>query len=1147
MSETQRAARQQSLASDPTVSAFVSASAGSGKTKLLIDRLLRLMLPARQRLATPPERILCLTFTKAGAAEMAIRLRRTLGAWVSHGDAELDIALEKLELEPSPALRDAARALFAQVLDSGAGMGGGGIRIGTIHAFCESLLRRFPLEAQISPHFRMLEETDGAAALETAREGPLGRAEHAGAVALLAARLQARAHGALTRRLQGLADRLSHAHALAPDALRDTLREALQLAADDVEALGREAADGMDRAALRSAFAAMAERGTPKMGDTARAGLALLNRHDADAWAKWFLTGDGKPRQVPASNTKLAKERPDIGETFRREAERLVAIEGRRRAVLVVEATAALLTLSGPALAAYAEGKQREAMLDFDDLIGATERLLADPGTAWVLFKLDGGLDHLLLDEVQDTSASQWKIAGKLTEEFFAGSAANPNPRTVFAVGDAKQSIYAFQGADPAGFHHWREVFRERVTQAGGTFREPELNVSFRSAAAILRCVDAVFAAGEARDGVVAEGATLHHRSAHPELRGRVELWPLACPDEAQPASASSPWDTIASTGGRTGDERLAAALAGHLAGLVAAGEVAPRDVLILVRRRGAFARLLMRELKAREVPVAGLDRMVLTDQLAISDILAFCDALLLPDDDLAFATFLTSPLGGLDDESLMALALGRPASLRARLAERRGERPEWDIAHRFFDDRFRRADFATPHALLVDILGTGGGRARFLARLGPEAGEAIDELLAAALAHAQAHVPSLQGFVQWVRLSGSEVKREAGETADEIRLMTVHGAKGLEAPFVVLADTTSLPRPSFSAGGGDLLWAECTPGPLPIWVPAGLGDCAAVSGLAEAAEREMLAEYNRLLYVALTRAKTRLLIVGAQPKRGRDLPERCWYELCAAGLAALPGTEEAAAAAFLEGWSGRHLVHGAALGTPAATVPIEPLRATALPGWLGRAPPPEPTPRRALAPSRPHGVEWGPAPPATSPRARLGRAAARARGTVLHALLQHLAALPPEARDAAAHRFAAARLDEGAAAVAAEALRVIADPRLARVFGPAGRAEQRLAGLVGGIAVSGVVDRVAIGPERVALVDFKSARLPPDDPAATPVAYLRQMAAYRAVLQAIRPGTPVDCTLVWTATGTVMALPDRLLDSHAPLAHNPAAQDPAA
>ncbi len=879
----------------------------------------------------------------------------------------------------------------------------------------------------------------------------------------------------------------------------------------------------------------MAERGTPKMAETARAGMTLLELHDPDAWAKWFLTADGKPRQVPASNTRLAKDNPELGEAFRREAERLVAIEDRKRAVLVVEATAALLTLSGPALAAYAEGKQREAMLDFDDLIGATERLLADPGTAWVLFKLDGGLDHLLLDEVQDTSASQWKIVGKLTEEFFAGSSANPNPRTVFAVGDAKQSIYAFQGADPAGFHQWRAIFRERVESAGGRFEEPELNVSFRSAPAILRCVDAVFAAGEARDGVVAEGAVLHHRSAHPELRGRVELWPLACPDPSEPGT-QSPWETVTARGGRTGDERLAAALAAHLAELIRRGEVAPRDVLILVRRRGAFARLLMRELKGCHVPVAGLDRMVLTDQLAIADLLAFCDALLLPDDDLAFATFLTSPLGGIDDESLMALALGRPASLRERLAERAHERPEWEAAHRFFDARFRRADFATPHALLVDILGHGGGRARFLARLGPEAGEAIDELLAASLAHEAAHVPSLQGFVHWVRLSGSEVKREAGETADEIRLMTVHGSKGLEAPFVVLADTTSLPRPD-----GDLLWTGgADAGSLPVWVPSKAHDCAAVAGLAAAAERELLAEYNRLLYVALTRAKTRLLIVGAQPKRAA-LPERCWYELCARGLAALPGTEDAAP--FPDGWTGRHLVHGAARGTPAASVPIAPAVAARLPAWLGRPPPPEPTPPRSITPSRPEGVEWGPAPPATSPRARQGRAEARARGTVLHALLQHLGSLPPEARTLAAGRFAAARLDRDATGVAAEALRVIADPRLARVFGPEGRAEQRLAGRVGSIAVSGVVDRVAITADRTLLVDFKSGRRPPDDPASTPIAYLRQMAAYRAVLQAIRPGSPVECTLVWTATGSVMALPDALLDRHAPAAgeHAPA------
>ncbi len=1129
------ATRQQRLASDPAISAFVSASAGSGKTKLLIDRLLRLMLPGPDRAPTPPERILCLTFTKAGAAEMAIRLRHRLGAWVIASDAKLDGDLRALDLPATAAMRDHARALFARILDIP-----GGLRIGTIHAFCEQLLRRFPLEAAVSPYFRLVDEADTKGALDRAREATVGLAGAASTVAALAARLDALGHGRITRALLARADRLAHAHTLDPAALAALLGRALDVAHTDAAALIAQAADG-HAPSLAASLRTLAAEGTATMAERAHALLDWLGAPLPERCARWnawrdlLLKDDGEPRSVAASTTRFAKTHPGILAAIEAEARRVAGIEGHRNALALVDATASLLAISGPSLAAYESEKRALGLLDFDDLIARSRDLLAEPGVAWVLFKLDGGLDHLLLDEVQDTSAAQWAIAGKLTEEFFAGDSAAPSKRTIFAVGDFKQSIYSFQGADPLGFHAWRETFRARAAASGRPFREPSLNVSFRSSPAILRFVDAVFAGNG--DGVAETGAPVPpHASAQPDLAGQVELWPLAAGDEdEQPVS---PWlAPDRNRGLASGEQRLAEALAAHLARLVGSGELRAGEILVLVRRRTRFAGSLMRALKALDVPVAGLDRIVLTAQPAVQDLLALCDALLLPDDDLAFATMLTSPLGDLDDPSLMALALDRPGALWAAVQARSDERPDWRAAHDFFAGLLARADYVSPHALLAEALGARGGRARFLRRLGPEAAEAIDELLAASLAHARDHVPSLQGFAQWVRQSGAEIKREAAEAAGEIRLMTVHGSKGLEARLVVLADTTALPRID-----ENLLWSEQDGHHVPIWVPGRDLRCPPVERLREAERRRALDEANRLLYVALTRARQRLIVCGWQPRGELD---GTWYAHCSRAMDAMDAIDGVDTIRFdppIEGgtWHGEHRIFRHPGREPTTHPRDTPIHA-AMPGWAGRAPdwharppPAEPMPRRSLTPSRPDGVAFGPVPPAVSPRADAGRAARRRRGDVLHALLQHLPSLPAHERAAAARRFGR-RLDGDVEALVAEALAIIGHPALATVFGPLGRAEQRLAGLVGDVAVSGVVDRIAIGSDFVDLVDFKSGRAAPADPARTPVRYLRQMSAYRGVLQSLRPASAVRCALVWTADAIVMPLPGALLDAHAP------------
>jgi len=1140
-----RAEKAQLVASNPDVSAFVAASAGSGKTKLLTDRLLRLMLRG-----AAPGRIQCLTFTKAAAAEMAIRLQNTLGEWVTLDDTTLDARLKKLEVPLTPTNREKARALFAEVLDLP-----GGMRIGTIHAFCQSLLRRFPLEAELSPHFGLVDDVDADVALVNARETLFARGEAGGvrdALAQLAGLASVDDFGRLVKALLSSRNRLAALADHDPGHIAAAQRAALGVTGDEAALLAAAVA-WPGEASLRRAAEFVARDGAPTV--KAKAGrllewLAIDPEDRPEYWECWrteFLLDDGNPRGPGVFiNKKLADAQPGLQDVFLAEQARVAAVEDARRAITVAAISAALLHLALPVAAAYSQHKTDAGQLDYDDLIGRTTRLLIDPGAAWVLYKLDGGLDHLLLDEVQDTAPAQWEIAGRLTEEFFAGSGAQETARTVFAVGDAKQSIYSFQGADPREFDRWREIMHRRVDAVGADWMDVALDVSFRSTAPVLGLVDAVFALPDAAIGVAVPGS-LHHIPDRAGHAGRVELWP-ATPVAA--VDAPEPWTVPERNMGAVGAEvRLAEAIASWIAGECANGRLAskdrtlgPGDFLVLLRRRNRFGAALVRALKARGVAVAGLDRMVLTEQPAVADLLALCDVLLLPEDDLSLAVVLTSPLGGLDDDSLMDLAAGRTGSvsLWEALRKRAAERPDWETARAFIAALLDRVDFASPHALLAEALGPLGARARLFARLGPEAAEPVDELLHAALRYAALHPPSLQGFVHWLRQSGAEVKREAEGVGAAVRIMTVHGAKGLQAPIVILPDTTALPPDD-----GRLVWATAEGIDVPLWSPRKELRCAAVDSLKAALRAELDAEQNRLLYVALTRAEDRLVICGWDSKRAR--PDSCWYEKVKRGFVQA-GAATQSFDAIAEPWEGEmYILDSPQTATPEATKAGIVVATTPLPTWTGAAPDWRPAPVGAepempqpLAPSRPENAALGTVPAAASPLAERDAGGTRfRRGQLVHTLLQHLPALPPDGwRDAATHFLARpghGLSPDDAARTVEDVLAILADPALAELFGPYGRAEVPLTGLVGAQVVGGLVDRLAVLPDRVLLADYKTNRAPPATVEAVPVLYLRQMAAYRAVLRNIFPGRRVDCALVWTTGATVMPLPETLLDRHAP------------
>jgi ATP-dependent helicase/nuclease subunit A len=1124
-----RANAEQLQASDPAVSAFVGASAGSGKTKLLTDRLLRLMLSG-----VKPERIQCLTFTKAAAAEMALRLQRTLGKWVTLHDVELAAELRTLRVEPSEqALRD-ARALFATVLDLP-----GGMRIGTIHAFCQSLLRRFPLEAELSPHFQLVDDREADDALTEARETMLAHAsapDRRAALELLAGLVSAEQFGRHVVFLQERLPRLHHALEMGTG-LGAAQRRALGVTAASEADIIRDAINWQSESELREAALIVQKLGAPKCaGRAARIldWLGLSAEEREEHWQHWcdeFLTKEGKARAQSGFVSKAVVDKhADLAQFFFDECDRILGVLDACLAFRVAKVSAALVTLSAPVLRAYAAHKESAGLLDYDDLIGRTSRLLIDPGAAWVLYKLDGGLDHLLLDEVQDTAPAQWRIAHSLTEEFFAGIGARNVERTVFAVGDRKQSIYSFQGADIEEFDYSHRLLRQRVQSAGKAWQEAKLDVSFRSTRPVLELVDRVFANPLAAAGVASEGDTLTHYSDRAAHAGMVELWPLTpAPEPVEP----EPWSVPQQNHGLTSaPQQLAETLARWIATQVG-GDVlleskgrplTPGDVMVLVRRRNDFTRALVRQLKSLNVPVGGLDRLMLTEQPAVQDLLALADALLLPQDDLNFACLLTSPLGGLSDDSLIELAIGRGGiPLWETLRTRVDERPDWKAAWNLFATLLARVDYVTPHMLLAEALGSLGGRARLFARLGPEAAEPVDELLNAALAFARIHPPSLQGFLHWLRRSGAEVKRESEGGGGLVRVMTAHGAKGLQAPLVILPDTTALPPEE-----GSILWATdpLSRHEVPVWSPRRELRCAAAQRLRDAAARRRMEEHNRLLYVALTRAEDRLVICGWETRRGLD--EACWYRLVQHGFDALP--------AVMDGEVRRYASPQQAAPEPAAT--REPaLQPAESPAWVARLPPEEPATPLRLAPSRPENAELGPVPAAASPLA--ARDPARnplERGKLIHTLLQHLPDLPSAHRAEAARRWLYRPGNDDFGLLAEETLAVMEHRELAALFGPGSRAEVPLTGVVGNSVIGGLVDRLAVLPDRVFVADFKTNRRPPERVEDTPVLYLRQMAAYRAVIRQIFPDRPVTCALVWTQAARVAMLPDTLLDSHAPI-----------
>jgi len=1123
----------QRRAADPTHNAWVSASAGSGKTKVLVDRFLRLLLAG-----TAPDRVLCLTFTKAAAAEMADRLLTELAAWVTADDRALAASLLALTgSPPRPEDSRRARQLFAAALDVQ-----GGLRIQTIHGFCETLLARFPIEAGLRPNFAVLDDRGARERLDDAQDVALLQAEHdsglGAALARFAGRVAETRFSDLLVKLAAERARFARVLARGPEHAARRVRNCLGVAPGEtaesiVDAACRD--ESFDMKALRRAAQTL---GRGSKSDAA-AGHSLATWLDSprergrrfDRYLLVYLTEEGEPRKRLATKQSIAAM-PDIVEVLERERARLMVVLEKRRAALVAEATEALIVVGDAILRSYQDEKQRRNQLDYDDLVIEAVNLLRQPAIApWILYKLDGGIDHVLVDEAQDTSPDQWSVIAALAEEFFAGVGARDAVRTLFAVGDEKQSIFSFQGADPATFAEMRGHFQGRIKGSQRLWQDVPMMLSYRSVPAVLSFADRLFGGSPAAgDGVTADGRWVAHQATRLGQAGLVELWPTVAHDEQTIESWGLP---LSQNLLATAESRLARRIAGVIRRWLDSREmltararpIAPADILILVRRRNLFFEEMILALKQAGVPVAGADRMVLIEQLAVQDLIALARVTLLPEDDLVLATVLKSPFVGLTEEQLFHLAADRGARrLWEALRQEADRDPAYGAAWRFLNTLMARADFIPPYEFFAQVLSQ-GGRERLLARLGPEASDPIDEFLARTIAYQRENPPSLEGFLHWIEGDEVEIKRDMEQSRDQVRVMTVHGAKGLEAPIVFLPDTCTNARDDRSyfwthdPEGGDLM----------LWPLTKASDDPVSARVRIETRREIDREYRRLFYVAVTRAADRLYICGWETGQGRG--DGCWYELARPVMEAMGRSTEVDLAGTVETvWRYEEHQQTATeqlkLAAGAAVAPVQ------MPLWLRQPARPEAGTQRPLAPSRPAGSEAPVRRPLLQANARFRR------GRIVHRLLQSLPAAAPDRRAEAMARYLAlpglALSMEEREAIAAETVAVLDDPAFAPIFAAHGLAEVPITGVVGATVVSGQVDRLLVETHEVLVVDFKSDRDPPDD-GSTPESYVRQMAAYRAVLRGVYPSRAIRCALLWTAVPRLVEIGADRLDAAAP------------
>lgn len=1128
----------QGRASNPNNSSWVGASAGSGKTKVLTDRILRLLLPQNDdSKGTEPHKILALTFTKAAASEMELRIQKTLSSWATLNEDKLEKNLTSLlERKPTQNDKDSARRLFAKVIDAQ-----GGLPIMTIHSFCTSVLSRFPLEAGLSPQNKALEELQALELLSKAQQQLIQKAKSdkgsplSNAISHLTEEQNEEQFSDLFSQIMNERAQLQRTlkDNFGIDGLYTRLCKLLNIQPDiTINDLFDNFFNDVPKQHLYKTINILSESKTKT--DQGRAQDIknwLENDNQKNTfinYKKVFLTTENIPRKNIASK-KIIENNIHVEKILQAEALRILSFEEQLKSLKCAILTRDVFIIAEELLSLYSLLKEKESALDFDDLILKTVDLLKGRSLGletgdmapWVRFKLDQGIDHILVDEAQDTNPEQWEIIQSLCDDFFDGEGAQNTTRTIFVVGDEKQSIFSFQRASPEKFIEIKNWFKEKIDLAQKKFDPVDINISFRTVRSILECVDSVF------ETLPLHNIKSNHATEHKVFRngqpGFVELWPLFKTEKQDNINYWAPPIELKES------QSGAAQLADHIGETIKSWidnketleshnrPIHAGDIMILMRTRTPFVDQLVRALKTRNIPVSGVDRMVLNDQLIVQDLCAAASFGLLPDDDLTLACLLKSPLIGWNDEDLETIALNRSGTLWSSLKETNHiDLIKWleeliYFAHRESAFSFFSLILQTP-CPATNI----SGLSAFKKRLGEEIVDPLNEFLNSALSFEQEHSTSLHDFLYHHRNTSSSIKREMEETGNAVRIMTVHGSKGLQSPIVIMPDTIRQ-----SAGKIDkILWPNRSNQMLPLFSTRKQEAPELYLKAQEKVKEGLEQEYKRLLYVAMTRAENRLYIGGCSGKKSPN--DESWYFYIQDAFKRLNGVETL----------NNDVLRYSCTKSDAPDKEKQRKTSTQIkthdtPKWLHQNMPSEPMPPRPLVPSRPSGNEM----PAMSPLKGDDNYRFR-RGNLTHMLLQTLPDVASNNWQSSAENYlnkTASDLSKKIKdSIIDETLSILNDYEFAPIFGKDSMAEVPITGLLDDqTLISGQIDRLLVTDTEILIIDFKTNRPPPHLEKDVPQIYKKQMRAYADALCQIYPDREIKTALLWTDGPRLMPLTD--------------------
>ncbi|EJF91113.1 double-strand break repair helicase AddA [Bartonella tamiae] len=1125
----------QTQAANPQSSVWVSANAGSGKTHVLTERVIRLLLEG-----TEPQRILCLTYTKAAAAVMQKRIFNTLSGWTALNDSDLKKELQSLEGKiPNAKRLVEARRLFARALETP-----GGLKIQTIHAFCESLLHQFPLEANIAGHFELIDDLKSKDLFNQARRTVIEKAylkkDHDLYEAFMLVLKTVGETGLNTLFSEAIANRQdlkSFLTILDQDEGFTLLENRLK------DVLSIEDNDQIDEIYQQLRLDAILEKdvieqynlyGNSSTGEFMKH-ISLIEKAKTDeafvaAVRQAYFTKDNARSIKRLTSKKLCEINPSLQDDILKRQDAVSQHLRKIQSLQLVPLNVAAFRLCAQLLNIYDQLKKAEGLLDFNDLIERTLILLEREGAGqWVHYKLDQGIDHILVDEAQDTSPSQWKIIQLLAQEFFVGKGQRDCDRTLFAVGDEKQSIYSFQGAVPQDFDYNGRLVEKAAASIKHPFEKLKLNYSFRSTQDVLKSVDKVFENPENYKGLSVENIKTVHDAIRLNDNGEVEIWDMFTPDEVQePEDWRKPVDQLHAPA-----VKLAEEIANRIKSWLHKGEVLSgkgrlmkaSDIMILVRKRDQFVPALSRALKNRAIPVAGADRLQLTHHIAVRDLMALGRFVLQPKDDLSLAAVLKSPLFGLNENDLYLLSQGREASLWQSLKKHASDHMHFNDVYQSFMTYRQLADKMPVFEFFSYVLNKDEGRKKILARLGSEASEILDAFMDYALEIQKKGLPGLQAFLEILEAMEPEIKRELDQNREEVRIMTVHAAKGLEAAVVFLVDSNA--RIWNTQHEPKLLKMIDKNCPMFLWQPnekyKTLKGKAFIEGLNEKAQEE----YRRLLYVGMTRAEDRLIVCGYHSKQKNI---NTWHELVAKAL--VPhSTKIAHPLEGVEAWrfcvEGKPIIQKKLISDKG-----DDRQFPVLPDYFKTRLAPQIILPKPLTPSKALlEIDDAAAGDETimmmSPilDVKHNRTSfAIERGNIMHSLLQYLPQCDENMRKTIAQNYVNKVADTWSEQqkqnMINDVFAVIRDPNLQGLFSSFSRAEVSLMGVVKikgkEYSVSGKIDRLIDEGERITIADFKTGHVPENDEAIAP-AYIRQMALYQKLLNAIDPHKTVQSLLIYT------------------------------